>query len=340
MTPSIPLIRAGAIFPILRWMREAGGDRERYLTPVDLCWVDGADPFKAIPVRNMAMLLRDLSRSFGPDVPWRIVGNLGFSELGLLASLLTQSATPRQVLRRAAAVLPLHCSHETVELTEANGELCVREGWTLRFDGDETLHAVQQYCAAMIESLLVCAGPVTPAVRRIRMVPHPRFGLSHLAGLLGKAMSPAPTGALEICIADHLADAAFPGQGHHRMPATNVDAVPPLRPNRSLGASVAVLLEQMIGHGKPSIDRLAFAAGTSRRSLQRQLDREGQSFSKILETVRREEAERRMDLGEPISTIAHALGYADPASFTRGMKRWTGQTPMAFRGELISRGPK
>ena len=87
MTPSIPLIRAGAIFPILRWMREAGGDRDRYLTPVDLCWVDGADPFKAIPVRNVAMLLRDLSRNFGPDVPWRIVGNLGFSELGLLVDL-------------------------------------------------------------------------------------------------------------------------------------------------------------------------------------------------------------------------------------------------------------
>ncbi len=337
MSPSIPLIRAGAAFPILRWMHEAGIDPDKYLAPVDLCWIDQTDPFKAIPVRSTAMLLRDLSRDFGPDAPWRIVGGLGFFELGLLTVLLKRSVTPRQVLSRTTELLPLHCSHETLEMIEGDDGICLREGWMLRFDSTETLHAVQQYCAAMVDSVLAVACPLTPAVRQLRMVPHPEFGFSHLKELLGSAVSEAPSGALEIRVTNGLADAPFPDLGSHEIPAMSLETVSPLRSERSLGGAVAVLLAQMIGQGKPSIDRVAFAAGTSRRSLQRQLDREGLVFSDILETVRCEEAERLMGAGQSFASIARALGYSDPASFTRGMKRWTGQTPMRQRAAQVSR---
>ncbi|MGX9352211.1 helix-turn-helix domain-containing protein [Shimia sp. W99] len=332
---TIPLIRAGAVFPILHWIRANGLDRTQLLGSADLNWIDDTNPFSVIPLRNAALLLRKLSEEFGPDAPWRVASDLGFFELGLLARLTLTSRTPRHLFASTAELLPYHCSHETLQLSEERGFLRLMEGWFLRFDEDETLHAVQQYCVAMIESVLSASGPVAPSMRRILMVPHPQFGLSHLSGYLGDSVSPSPTRALEIWIADELADKAMV-QDHVVDGANSVFdqyELTSLRSDGKLSGAVKLLLKQMLKDGKPSIDRIAFAAGISRRSLQRQLDCEGQTFSKILEMTRIEEAEQKLATGGSLASISQALGYADPASFTRGMKRWTGQSPSEFRKE-------
>jgi AraC-like DNA-binding protein len=72
--------------------------------------------------------------------------------------------------------------------------------------------------------------------------------------------------------------------------------------------------------------------GISERTLHRRLHAEATSFRSILEAVRRELAtallrERRVGIAE----VAFLLGYSEVTAFHRSFRRWTGQTPQAFR---------
>jgi AraC-like DNA-binding protein len=85
--------------------------------------------------------------------------------------------------------------------------------------------------------------------------------------------------------------------------------------------------------GPPPLARVARTLGTSVRSLQRQLETRGRSYSEIVDGVRREHARRLLSVhGTSIDAIALALGYEGPRPFRRACLRWFGRTPGALRG--------
>jgi len=89
----------------------------------------------------------------------------------------------------------------------------------------------------------------------------------------------------------------------------------------------------------PTLDTLARPGlgGLSARQLQRRLAERGLSFSDLLEQVRREQALNHLRHTElPLAEVAQRAGYAEPSSFHRAVKRWTGLTPLAVREQ--SRG--
>ena len=93
-----------------------------------------------------------------------------------------------------------------------------------------------------------------------------------------------------------------------------------------------VLLDQM-GQGVPSATAISREMGLSARTLNRRLEDEGTSVREIRDQVRRDLAVALMtDVTVSVSEIAFFLGYAEPSPFHRSFKRWTGKTPMAFRG--------
>ena len=84
--------------------------------------------------------------------------------------------------------------------------------------------------------------------------------------------------------------------------------------------------------GQPEQATVARALNLSLRQLQRELSAQGTSFRKLTDEVRMNLAvsylsERHKSIGE----ISWLLGYTEPANFSRSFKKWTGQTPKAFR---------
>ncbi|MCY1552850.1 Helix-turn-helix domain protein [compost metagenome] len=70
--------------------------------------------------------------------------------------------------------------------------------------------------------------------------------------------------------------------------------------------------------GRASLEQVASGFGMNERTLQRQLDRVGVSFSAILNEVRRELAQRYLENTDyPIGRVAELLGYANLGSFSR-----------------------
>jgi AraC-like DNA-binding protein len=103
----------------------------------------------------------------------------------------------------------------------------------------------------------------------------------------------------------------------------------------SLTQEVARRISEKLGTGEPGQATIARQMGLSERTLQRRLAGEGTSFQAILEEARRSIAlgylaDRRFAAYE----VSFMLGYAEPATFFRAFKRWTGKTPQEYRATL------
>ena len=104
----------------------------------------------------------------------------------------------------------------------------------------------------------------------------------------------------------------------------------------SVSERVLTAIEEC-GHGL-TLDQLADRWHMSRRTLHRQLQREGSSFRGLSEQSRRDKAisllvESRLQVRE----IARRLTMTEPA-FSRAFKQWTGQTPTAYRKSRLPPG--
>jgi AraC-like DNA-binding protein len=107
------------------------------------------------------------------------------------------------------------------------------------------------------------------------------------------------------------------------------------RDRSSVGAMSTRVRRMMVEHLGQSIltlDAVATALAVSRRTLTRRLAEERASFRQILDDVRRDFARALLqDRSLSIGDIAFFLQYSEPAAFHRSFRRWTGQTPLAFR---------
>jgi AraC-like DNA-binding protein len=84
--------------------------------------------------------------------------------------------------------------------------------------------------------------------------------------------------------------------------------------------------------GDSSMDAVAARLGMSGRSLHRRLAEEGTRYNDMLDEIRQEFAKRYLARGTvSASEVAYLVGFQSPTAFFRAFKRWTGQTPAAYR---------
>jgi AraC-like DNA-binding protein len=92
-------------------------------------------------------------------------------------------------------------------------------------------------------------------------------------------------------------------------------------------------------HGPASLGEIATQLALSERTLRRRLRTLGTSYNRILQDVRSSAAQEWLrDSNLTMEAIAWRLGYTETANFRHAFKRWTGQSPQAFRRQL--REPK
>lgn len=96
---------------------------------------------------------------------------------------------------------------------------------------------------------------------------------------------------------------------------------------------VRTRIAEALPDGAPSIDDMGRRLGMSGRTMQRRLKQEGHSFSDLLDEVRLRLARLHLAEGHvSLAETAFLLGFSEQSAFTRAFRRWTGQTPGAWRG--------
>ncbi len=100
---------------------------------------------------------------------------------------------------------------------------------------------------------------------------------------------------------------------------------------------LSAALQSYLGSGHPPIGLAAEIAGTSVRSLQRQLSQMQTSYTELVERIRFDQAVRLLrDSDLKILDIALSLGYGDASNFSRAFRRISGSSPREMRRQLTA----
>ena len=73
--------------------------------------------------------------------------------------------------------------------------------------------------------------------------------------------------------------------------------------------------------------------GMSERTLARRLRSEGCSYTQVRDEVRLDLSVELIREGQPVDSIYSRVGFADPSSFRRAFRRWTGMPPGQFESQ-------
>jgi AraC-like DNA-binding protein len=109
-------------------------------------------------------------------------------------------------------------------------------------------------------------------------------------------------------------------------------------------ASTSAAIRSLVGidliNGMPSITAMAETLHMSESSLRRRLRRENTSYQALKDEVRCEVAvDKLLNENAKVADLAEHLGFAEPSSFVRSFKSWTGQTPRDYRERIRALGP-
>ena len=105
----------------------------------------------------------------------------------------------------------------------------------------------------------------------------------------------------------------------------------------SLSNRVSSLISIQLARGKVGVEVVASQLHMSRYTLHKKLKREGLTFARLLEDVRRKQALTYMqDRTKPLVEIAEQLGFSELSAFSRAFKRWMGTSPAEYRSVRLS----
>jgi len=100
----------------------------------------------------------------------------------------------------------------------------------------------------------------------------------------------------------------------------------------SLASELKKLIRKSLEQGALSIEGAAEALNMSKRTLMRKIKVEGTSYQQLKDIVRRDEAITQLTKSlTPVNQISEAIGFSEPAVFSRAFHHWTGQSPAKYR---------
>lgn len=105
----------------------------------------------------------------------------------------------------------------------------------------------------------------------------------------------------------------------------------------TLSSRVRTEIVTLMKGEEPTLATIADRLAMGVRTLQLHLKDEGTSYQQLLDDIRKDLSIRHLREHNLSTTdIAYLLGFAEPSVFFRSFKKWTGQTPGAFRLALAA----
>ncbi len=325
--------------PLIRYLRSRGADADGLLERFRLsCDVEAASHALVTIEQFGAMLERAAELVGDPFLALRLPGELEFTRYNFAELAASTSATFRDAWARMVRYAALVNQHVVFAFEERGDEAI----WTQRTVGHPRGigRAAGEYALASV--LFHARRQLQRAVLPGRVwFQHARPpDVEPLVQFFG-------TGDIEFEREDNgitfersLLDKPLPGFDPRLLATAEALASSRLLEQpRDLLARVRSAIGEQFGTGTaPSAPATAARLRLSERSLQRRLAQEGTTFSKLLDGSRSETARELGREGKlSVSEIAWQLGFSEVATFGRAFRRWTGESPAAYRNRHAAR---
>ena len=274
-----------------------------------------------------------LERAVGDDdhgLPLRYAGGVRPEDFGALGLALKTASTVREALERIVRYVFVLTDSLGYELREGSPEATF--AMVGRAPHRRGACVANEGALAAVTSLLrqISADPITPSSVCFRHAA-PRDPAPHRAFFGCPIRFDQPEDALRF---DRDTLASRPPLGDEGLSAFLLAQLEGLRPrvDRSLEGRVHRAVTDALCDGPPSRAQIARALGMSERTLHRRLADVGLTFRSVTNRARRDVAESLLALPDhTLAEVAFLTGFSDQSAFQRAFKRWSGQTPLAFR---------
>lgn len=330
----VPLTRQSEARPILQELREIGAPTGRLLAAAKLptSFEEPGDGF--VPARSMLRFVGLAARSQGiPDLCWRGVQRARPDQLGGWGYAVARCWTLR------GAILTF-CDHyaRDVPFVELGLEVDDEQAWFWRrrprqvtgWSGNDD--AAQFMLGAMIRVVRTAAGS--------RWVPaHIRTESSATSWVsavpeLAQCRIDFGSPVMALAVPRDLLDRSTRGTGFDGLQTPHSPELPSAE--ETLAGSLQQAIASLLPVGHLSIELAAEITQLSPRTLRRRLAEEGTSWRQVIEHARLEACGRLFrDPERSLAEIATELGYANQANLTRSFRRWTGESPSAYRRRML-----
>lgn len=293
-----------------------------------------------IPMRNQMAMMESVARSLGtPSLGLQVGDIFGYNSYGGYAQFVLGAPTLGEALKRGQMALPyLHPFSQVPLRIRGDYMLFGYVSGLNRFNGSH--HADQAAVPILSNVFRHFLGPDWRPTW-IEVSDTPNQSKAELEALYD---TPLRYGAAVPAMAApvHVLSAPNPS------PETCATALTIGDLPRVMGVSgptdlvgcVYEMLRLQLHDGDLSIERVSEHLALGPRTLQRRLAEKGLSFRDVrAQVIRARACSLLRETSLSVNGIANALGYAEPNSFRRAFRSWTGQTPQAYRAGARSLAP-
>lgn len=255
---------------------------------------------------------------------------------GVFGYALMTCATLRDAVLLAQRYLPVQVPHGDLEL-QVEGDTAVIQLANKLVPDPLRPFIYEVYMGAILRAGEFLLGVPLPPVEILLDYPEP----DHFARIKDR-LPPVRFGAARVALCFHesllerpllMADPVA-----HRSALASLERASALLGDGEGTRDVAQRLRALLEASHTGALDLASAARalrTSERSLKRHLAAQGTSFTSLASTVRLDKARALLrDPALTVERVAVTLGYTDAANFTRAFRKWSGESPRAYRERL------
>lgn len=327
------LVRVGGLRGYTSVVQSLGGDPARLTgdcgIPLEL--LDDEDAL--IPYRQLIYLLEHSATELAvPDFGLRLAAAQDIGVLGPLAVAMQNAATMEEALRCASSYLFLQSRALSLGIEKLTNSVRLRIRIGLKNMPHQGMRQAEDLAIG------VCHGAsrmlAQDHYRPIRVeLPHeplcPESVYTRFFGI------PVVFGCSENALyvsRDMMAISLQNRNAHlHRLAADYLDVQLPSADSR-LASRVEIAIRRTLGTDSCNRESVARAMAMHPRTLQRHLEREGETFDRIRDRVRRERADYYLcNTALPLSQVAGIIGYTEQSILTRSCRRWFKLTPRQLR---------
>jgi len=287
-----------------------------------------------MPLYQLCDFLSSVARAEGiDDLGFRVGGHLGIESLGAYGRLIAQSLTLHEAIQTSLALITSYNSGLRIWAERHGDQVRYCQKYVEDLPQDRITEVVHLGLANALANARYGPGADWKP-NRIELASDPIDLTAHVwraADLLVSFNQPCTS----VWVDQRVLSAPLPPFDGSDGPPVDKNGRASLvqsAPAADLLGQLEQAIDSVLGRRRTSLPFTAAIVGTSARTLQRRLSDHGSSFSRLLQRVRFQNAQRLLqDATMPLTEVARRLGYGDSANFIRAFKRWTGVGPSEFR---------